>query len=283
MAAVDTSVEPLADQPRHALGARVLPQLFLGGRRSTLLIERNLLVYRHIWSVILSGFFEPVFYLLSIGVGIGELVGDIAGPGGRPIDYTTFVAPALLASSAMNGAVYESTMNIFFKLKFAKVYDAILATPVGVGDVALGEIAWCLIRGAVYSIAFFIVMVCMGLVESWWAVLVIPSAVLIGFAFAACGMAATTFMRSWTDFDLVTLAIVPLFLFSATFYPLSTYPDALQVVVQLTPLYHGVDLLRSLTLGDVGPDLLVHVAYLLVMGLVGLQIAGRRLERLLLT
>jgi len=283
MAAVDTSVESVADQPRPALRGRVLPSVFLGGRRSTLLIERNLLVYRHIWSVILSGFFEPVFYLLSIGVGIGELVGDVAGPGGQPIDYTTFVAPALLASSAMNGAVYESTMNIFFKLKFAKVYDAILATPVGVGDVALGEIAWCLIRGAVYSIAFFVVMICMGLVESWWAVLVIPSAVLIGFAFAACGMAATTFMRSWTDFDLVTLAIVPLFLFSATFYPLSTYPEALQVVVQLTPLYHGVDLLRSLTLGDVGPDLLVHVAYLLVMGLVGLQIAGRRLERLLLT
>ena len=283
MATVDTRFESVADERRGTLRARVLPSLFLGGRRSTLLIERNLLVYRHIWSVILSGFFEPVFYLLSIGVGIGELVGDIAGPGGRPIDYTTYVAPALLASSAMNGAVYESTMNIFFKLKFAKVYDAILATPVGVGDVALGEIVWCLIRGAMYSIAFFLVMIVMGLVESWWAVLVIPSAVLIGFAFAACGMAATTFMRSWTDFDLVTLAIVPLFLFSATFYPLSTYPDALQVVVQLTPLYHGVDLLRSLTLGDVGPDLLVHVAYLLVMGFAGLFVVSRRLDKLLLT
>jgi lipooligosaccharide transport system permease protein len=269
--------------PSRGLGSRVLPAVFVGGRRSKHLVERNLLVYRHAWQIILSGLFEPIFYLLSIGVGIGELVGKVPGPGGRPIDYTTYVAPALLASSAMNGAVYESTMNIFFKLKFAKVYDAILATPVGVGDVALGEIAWCLIRGALYAVAFFVVMLVGGLVESWWAIFVVPSAVLIGFAFAAVGMAATTYMRSWTDFDLVTLAIVPLFLFSATFYPLSTYPRGLQFVVQWTPLYHGVHLLRSLTLGDVHANLLVNVAYLAVMGFVGLRITGRRLERLLLT
>jgi lipooligosaccharide transport system permease protein len=278
-----TAVDAAPPEAPQGLAARVLPNVLLGGRRSLLLIERNVMVYRHIWQVIVSGFFEPLFYLLSVGVGIGELVGDITGPGGRPIDYTTWVAPALLASSAMNGAVYESTMNIFFKLKYAKVYDAILATPVGVGDVALGEIGWCLIRGAAYSLAFFLIMLVMGLVESTWAVLVVPAAVLIGFAFAACGMAATTFMRSWTDFDLVTLATVPLFLFSATFYPLATYPEGLQVVVQLTPLYHGVDLLRSLTLGDVGWDTLVHVGYLLTMGFIGLRITGRRLARLLLT
>jgi lipooligosaccharide transport system permease protein len=279
--AVDAAAVTTA--PRRPLTGRVVPTLFLGGRRSALLVERNLMVYRRIWLVVVSGFFEPLFYLLSIGVGIGELVGEVAGPGGRAISYTTFVAPAMLASSAMNGAVYESTMNIFFKLKYAKVYDAVLATPIGVGDVALGEISWSLLRGAAYAVMFFAVMLGMGLVESWWAVLVIPAAVLIGFAFAAVGMAATTFMRSWTDFDLVTLATVPLFLFSATFYPLSTYPGGLQLVVQFTPLYHGVDLLRSLTLGDVGPGLLVHVAYLTVMGLLGLQVAGRRLERLLLT
>jgi lipooligosaccharide transport system permease protein len=280
--ALDTPTTTAAPASR-GLASRVVPTLLLGGRRSKHLIERNVLVYRHAWQVILSGFFEPVFYLLSIGVGIGELVGKVPGPGGRPIDYTTYVAPALLASSAMNGAVYESTMNIFFKLKFAKVYDAILATPVGTGDVALGEISWCLIRGAIYAVSFFIVMLVGGLVESWWAVFVVPAAVLIGFAFAAVGMAATTYMRSWTDFDLVTLAIVPLFLFSATFYPLSTYPRGLQIVVQLTPLYHGVHLLRSLTLGDVHAVLLVHIVYLSAMGLIGLRVTGRRLERLLLT
>ena len=116
-------------------------------------------VYRRTWMIIVSGFFEPLFYLLSIGVGIGKLVGDVAAGRAHPIDYATFVAPALLASSAMNGAVYDSTMNVFFKLKHAKVYDAVLATPVGVRDVAVGEIAWALIRGAAVLVAFLVVMV----------------------------------------------------------------------------------------------------------------------------
>ncbi len=264
------------------LAARVLPPGLLGGRRALLLVERSLMVYRHTWIIIVSGFFEPLFYLLSIGVGIGALVGDVTGAGGRVVPYTTWVAPGLLASAAMNGAVYESTMNIFFKLKYAKTYDAVLATPLGVGDVAVGEITWALMRGAAYAVVFLAVMLAMGLVESWWAVFVVPGALLIGFAFASVGMAFTSFMRSWNDFDMVQLAVLPLFLFSATFYPLSVYPGALQVVVRLTPLYHGVALLRGLSLGDVGPDLLVHVAYLAAMGLAGLAVTSRRLARLLL-
>jgi hypothetical protein len=161
------------------------------------------MVYKHTWLIIFSGFFEPLFYLLSIGVGIGKLVGHVTGPGGHAIDYRAFVAPALLAASAMNGAVYESTMNIFFKLKYAHTYDAILATPVGVGDVALGEIAWSLFRGVLYSTGFLIVMAALGDVLSWWAILALPAAVLIGFGFASVGMACTTFMRSWQDFDFV--------------------------------------------------------------------------------
>ena len=116
-------------------------------RRAARLIERNVMVYRRIWMILVSGFFEPLFYLLSIGVGIGKLVGDVTLPDGQAIEYTAFVAPALLASSAMNGAVYESTMNVFDKLKWRKIYDAILATPVGAGDIALGEIGWALLRG----------------------------------------------------------------------------------------------------------------------------------------
>lgn len=265
-----------------ALVARVLPPSLTGGRRAALLVERNLMVYRRTWIIIVSGFFEPLFYLLSIGVGIGALVGDVTGAGGRVVSYTTWVAPGLLASAAMNGAVYESTMNIFFKLKYAKTYDAVLSTPMGVGDVAVGEITWALMRGAAYAVAFLVVMLAMGLVESWWAVLVVPGALLIGFAFAAVGMACTSFMRSWNDFDMVQLAVLPLFLFSATFYPLSVYPSGLQVLVRVTPLYHGVALLRGLSLGDVGPDLLVNVAYLAVMGTVGLAVTSRRLARLLL-
>jgi len=232
--------------------------------------------------MIVSGFFEPLFYLLSIGLGIGALVGAIPLGDGRTVPYTAFVAPALLASSAMNGAIYDSTFNVFFKLKYAKTYDAILATPVGVGDVAVGEIAWALIRGALYAGTFLLVMLAMGLVLSPWAILAFPAALLIGFAFGAAGMAATSFMRTWQDFDLVQLVILPLFLFSGTFYPLTTYPEPIRLLVELTPLYHGVDLVRGLTTGTLGPGMLVHVAYLAAMGLAGLAITARRLERLLL-
>ncbi len=246
------------------------------------MIARNARVVRRTWYVTASGLAEPVFYLLSIGIGIGKLVGAIRGPDGHLYPYATYVAPALLAASAMNGAVYESTFNVFFKLKYAKIYDAVLATPMQALDVARGEIATALLRGTLYSAVFVAMMAALGDVASGWAALALPAAVLIGFAFAAVGMAATTFMRGWTDFDLVQLVLLPLFLFSTTFYPLSTYPRWLQIVVECTPLYHGVVLERSLALGLIGWAALGHATYLAVMGVGGLSLAGRRIGHLLL-
>jgi lipooligosaccharide transport system permease protein len=254
----------------------------LGGRGSAHLIERHARAYRHAWVVLVSGFFEPLFYLLSIGVGIGALVGQVTGPGGRPVGYTSFVAPALLATSSMNGAVFDSTFNLFFRLKYAKFYDAALATPMRAEDIALGEIGWALIRGGLYAAAFMVIMLALGLAHSPWAAAALPAALLIGFAFAGAGMAATTFMRSWQNFEFVTLATLPMFLFSTTFYPLGVYPRPVQVVVECTPLYQGVALIRGLTLGVVGPGLLWHVAYLALLGVSGLHVAGRRVRKLLL-
>ena len=265
----------------HAL-ARALP-LPAGAGLARTLVERNARAFRHLWVVLVSGFFEPILYLFSLGVGLGALIGDVETGTGRVVEYAVFVAPALMASAAMNGAVFDSTFNVFFKLKYAKLYDSVLATPLGPRDVALGEISWALIRGLLYSVAFLIVATAAGVVTSWWALLAIPAASLIGYAFAAVGMAATTFMRSWQDFDYVQLALLPMFLFSATFYPLSTYPDGLQWVVQATPLYHGVALVRDLMLGEVAAGMLVHVAYLGAMGVIGTVFAARRIERLLLT
>ena len=239
-------------------------------------LERNLMVYRHTWTVIFSGFFEPLFYLFSLGIGLGHFVGRVHGVG-----YASFVAPALLASSAMNGAYYDST-NVFWKLKYARVYDAMLATPIGPPDVAVGETCWALFRGLLYSGAFLVTAAALGLVHSAWAILALPAAAAIGYAFAGVGVAATTWMRSWQDFEVLQLAILPMFLFSATFYPLSVYPEAIQVFVRLTPLYHGIHLLRSLTLGTVGPWQLGDLAYLLAMGTIGLLVAQRRIGRLLL-
>ena len=150
-------------------------------------------------------------------------------------------------------------------------------------DVALGQVIWALLRGALYAFAFTLVMFALGLMRSPWAVLVLPTAVLTGFAFATVGMAATTFMRSWQDFEYVMLVSVPLFLFSTTFFPLSVYPRWAAIIVEITPLYQSVTLMRGLTLGMVGPGLLWHVAYLGVMGVAGLYVAGRRVGRLLLT
>ena len=238
------------------------------------------LVYRRRWIYLVSGFFEPFFYLLSIGIG-PQPPRRAAPVDGQLVAYTAFVAPGLLASSAMNGAMFDSTFNIFFKLKIAKTYDAMLSTPLGVGDIALGELSWALLRGALYSGAFLLVMAVLGYVVTPWAVLCYPGAILISFAFAGAGMAGTTYMRSWQDFDMVSLAIIPLFLFSATFYPLSVYPGWLQGVVRCTPLYQGVALMRGFDLGDFSWSLLGHVAYLVAMG-VAPQRTSRRLARLLL-
>jgi lipooligosaccharide transport system permease protein len=282
------SEQSLSGQTLRQLPLRILPvplllarRAGLGGRGSAHLIERHARVYRHTWLILASGFFEPLFYLLSIGVGIGELVGKVTFAG-HSVGFTSFVAPALLATSAMNGAIFDSTFNIFFRLKYAKLYDATLATPMGPGDVALGEVGWALIRGGLYACAFMVIMLAMGLVHSAWSVLDIPVALLIGFAFAGAGMAATTFIRSWQDFEYVTLATLPMFLFSATFYPLSVYPRTIQLVVDCTPLYQGIALLRGLTLGVVSPGLLWHVLYLTVMATVGLAVASRRISKLLL-
>lgn len=262
-----------------ALTARVVPPFVPGS--AVRMLERSYLVYRRIWLLIFSGFFEPVFYLFSIGIGIGELVGDVT-VNGKAVEYAAFVAPALLGASAMNGAIYESTFNIFFKLRYGKVYDAILATPMEPRHIAVGEIAWSLGRGLIYAVAFLVVITGFGYVESAWAVMAIPAAVLIGFAFAAMGMTATTFMKSWQDFDLVNMVTLPLFLFSGTFYPLEVYPETFQVLTRFSPLYHGVELIRALTLGTFDISIVAHIGVLVGIGLVGMWIVSKRLNKLLL-
>ena len=228
--------------PRVTLGPRVLP---IFGSRHWRVVERNFLVYRRGWVVFVTGMLEPIFYLLSIGIGVGGLVGHFTLADGTRVGYVEFVAPAMLATSAMNGALFDATYNIFFKMKYAKLYDAMLATPLRPRDVARGEITWALLRGACYSARVHRGHARMGLVSSWWMLLALPTTLLIGYAFAGAGMALTTWMRSWQDFEFVQLAIMPMFLFSATFYPLSTYPGPVAWIVRCTPLYQGVSLLAG--------------------------------------
>jgi lipooligosaccharide transport system permease protein len=258
---------------------RVVPPLE-PHRRFLRMTERNIVGYARAWPVLLTGIFEPFLYLLSIGIGVGALVGDVAYSG-RQVPYETFVASGMLATAAMNGAVFDTTFNFFIRLKYAKLYDAVLSTPLEPNDVALGEVTWALLRGAFYSSAFLLTMVAFGLTESWWTVLALPVTILIGAAFASVGLAASTYMRSFLDFDFINLAITPMFLFSATFFPLEQYPDAVAAVVRFTPLYQGVALCRALTTGEVDAALLWHVAYLGAFVLVGVAVAGRRIDALL--
>jgi lipooligosaccharide transport system permease protein len=262
----------------EVLTTRVVPPLPKKWR-GRYLLERNLVATKSFWPVLLSGFFEPIFYLFAIGVGIGQLAGDVDFAG-TAVEYTAFVAPAMLAASAMNGAVFEST-NIFFKLKYGRIYESILSTPVEPIDVASGEIGWTLARGAMYSAAFMLVMAVMGLLESPLAILAFPATILIGFSFGAVATAAVTYMRTWQDLDLVSFVTLPLFLFSATFYPLDVYPPFLQVVSLLSPLYHGVVLVRGLTLGVLSWTMLINIGYLVILGVIGARITAVRVKTML--
>ncbi|TFD47067.1 ABC transporter [Cryobacterium sp. Sr8] len=234
------------------------------------------------WMIVVSGFFEPIFYLLSMGLGLGALIGTITTESGDEVPYAAFIAPALLAVSAMNGAIYDSTWNVFFKMQFAKLYEGMLSTSLGPLDVALGEISLALLRGGIYATGFMLVMQALGLNLSWWALLALPAVLLIAFGFASVGMAITSYMKTFQQMDWINLFLLPMFLFSATFYPLSVYPQGIQYVIQALPLWHGVELVRGLTTGLVGPGMLWHVLYYVVMILVGLVFTTRRLRVLFL-
>jgi lipooligosaccharide transport system permease protein len=252
------------------------------GRRAASVTERNVASLRSAyWVVLLSGFLEPVLYLFSIGVGVGALIGDLTLPGGRVVSYTEFVAPAMLAASAMTGALAETTFGFFGKMKFLRLYDAILATPVRPIEIALGELAWAMIRGSVYSAAFLAIMVAMDLTTPVRALLMLPATVLVGFAFGALGMTIATLIRSWQDFDLIGSGQFALFLFSGTFVPPTAYPAVLRWLVEVTPLYRSIDLIRALSTGTAGWWQVLDVVYLLAMFAICLTVAGRRMERLL--
>jgi lipooligosaccharide transport system permease protein len=266
------------EEPRRSSG---IGALYAHNARSV--VGRGLLATKSTnYLVVLSGFFEPVFYLLSMGLGLGALVGTVTGGNGQQVSYAAFIAPALLAISAMNGAVYDSTWNVFFKMQYAKTYEGMLTTSLGPLDVALGEIALALFRGAIYAVAFMVVMQALGLNLSWTAILALPAVLLIAFGFASLGMAITSYMKTFQQMDWVAFVLLPMFLFSATFYPLNVYPEVIQWIIQALPLWHGVELIRGLTTGALTIAMPWHVLYYVVMIVVGLIFTTKRLRALFL-
>jgi lipooligosaccharide transport system permease protein len=270
---------PVPPMPRPRAGG--IGALYAGNARAV--IGRGLLATKSSnWLIVVSGFFEPVFYLLSLGIGLGSLVGSVSTSTGAHVSYAAFIAPALLAVSAMNGAIYDSTWNVFFKMQYAKLYEGMLATSLGPLDVALGEIFLALLRGAVYAAGFMIVMQALGLNLAWTAILALPAVLLIAFGFASLGMAITSYMKTFQQMDWINFVLLPMFLFSGTFYPLSVYPQPIQWVIQALPLWHGVELVRGLTTGALDIAMLGHVLYYAVMIAIGLVFTTRRLRALFL-
>lgn len=255
----------------------------LYSRNARAVVGRGLMAAKSsTWLVLVSGFFEPVLFLLAMGVGMGSIVGTVEGPGGQEISYAAYIAPALLAVSAMNGAIYDSTWNVFFKMNFAKLYQGMLYTSLGPLDVAIGEIFLALLRGLLYATGFTAVMGVMGLLTSWWSLLVVPASVLIAFGFASFGMGITSFMKTFQQMDWINFFLLPMFLFSATFYPLSVYPQVIQWFIQAMPLWHGVELLRQISVGSFSPATAIHVGYYVVMIALGIMLTTGRLRRLFL-
>lgn len=265
----------IAEQRAGRLGDR-----YYAGR-SRAVVERSYIAFKSsTWFVILSGFIEPVLYLLSFGYGVGEYVGNIDSGTGKMVSYAAFIAPGLLATSAMNGAIYDSTWNVFFKLHESRLYHGMLATSLGPLDVALGEMAWALLRGLVYAMGFMIVVAPLGLIPSWWGVFAIPAAVLIAFGFAAFGMAITSYFKTFQQMGFINIALLPIFLFSGAFYPLTVFPGWTQALIKALPLWHAIELIRGLTLGALNMGLVTHVLYFLAMIGGGLFFTTRRLNAL---
>jgi lipooligosaccharide transport system permease protein len=249
--------------------------------RARVVLERSWIQFKSsAWMVVASGFIEPLLNLIVFGYGVGNFIGNIKLDNGISVSYASFVVPGLLASAAMMGAVMDSTWNVFFKMHEARLYNAMLATSLGPMDVAIGEIAWALLRGALYSTAFMAIVTPLGLIESWWGLLAIPAGAVIGFGFASLGMALTSYMTSFQHMGMINIVLLPITLFSGSFFPLSVLPNWLANIVYWTPLTQGIELMRSLTLGTVDGKIFIHLAYFSVFIAGGLYFTTRRLNAL---
>ena len=267
----------IAESRRGKLGSGVY------SGRARVVLERGYFALKSsTWMVVASGFVEPLIYLVAFGYGIGQFIEGTVDGNGNPISYAQFIAPALLATSAMNGAIYDSTWNVFFKMHFGRIYNGMLSTSMGTLDVALGEISWALLRGLAYAIGFMAIVTPLGLVPSGWGLLAIPASVLVAFGFAAVGMGITSYLKHRQQMQYIQLVMLPMFLFSGTFFPLDIYPEPVQWLIQALPLWQAIELIRGLTLGILNLAMLGHVLYFVVMIIGGLYFTTRRLTALFL-
>jgi len=249
-------------------------------------LQRNLWVYRRTWrGSILGSFLTPLLYLSAMGLALGQLVtAGTAAFEGYP--FVQFLGPGILAATCMQSAVFESTFPVLGKIAWRRNYEAILATPLDVRHLLAGELLWVGFRVLTISSVFLVVLTLFGIPRWPFAILAIPAAILMGFAFSSVIIAFAATQRNGEGFSWVFRFVInPLFLFSGTFFPLTQLPEPVQWVAALTPLYHGVALIRGTILNE--PAFLglwpLHVAYLLGMLAIGWYLAHKLLKRRLLS
>ena len=242
--------------------------------------QRNASIYRRTYKLnILPNFFEPLLYLVAMGLGLGAYLARIRG-----VDYIDFIAPGLVATAAMYGTSFEVTFNAFVKMQFGKVYDAVMATPLSIEDIGLGEILWGTTRSLIYGTIFLLIASAFGVVGSWLVVFAPLAIVLIGLLFSVIGLAFTAVIPLIDFYTYYwTLFITPMFLFSGIFFPLDRLPGWVEPVAWFVPLYQGVNLMRALVLtGDAGAAL-ASAAWLLVASallfVLPLNLLPRRLSK----
>ena len=245
-------------------------------------VEAGARVYRRTWrGSVISTFLNPILFLLAMGVGLGKLVDEGAGTATLDIPYLTFLAPGLLAAAAMQTAAGDASYPVMAGIKWRKTYEAALATPLAVTDLVVGHLGWIAIRLTFVTTVYSGIMTLFGATTVLQGMLAVPPAVLTGLAFAAPVMAYTARLKRETGLaTMFRFGIVPLFLFSGTFFPVEQLPAAIQPVAYATPLWHGVTLCRGLALGfDFPVHPLASVAYLAAWMAAGGWLAVRFMRR----
>ncbi|MGH3745552.1 MAG: ABC transporter permease [Mycobacteriales bacterium] len=250
-------------------------------------------VYAHQWrnytqtwrGTIYTKVLEPVLFLAAMGVGLGSLVNNHHHGGLAGLSYLDFVAPGLVAAAGMQTAAFEATWPVLGQIKWHRTYFGMLAGPLTVTDLVAGQLAWVATSIATSTGIYLAAAAAFGAVESWLAILAFPAAVLTGLAFAAPVAAFAATAQNDTSFSvLYRFGVVPLFLFSGTFFPITQLPRWMQYVAYGTPLWHGVALTRDLVVGQVRAlDDAGHLAYLVGLTVLGVVLARRTFARRLVT
>lgn len=243
-------------------------------------VEANARAYKRVWKgTVVTAFVNPVLFLLAMGMGFGSMVE--AGIG--DVSYIAFIAPGLLATTAMQTAALESTWPVMAGMKWRKTYQGALATPVGTDDLVTGNLAWIGARVGMACVAFALVAGILGVIGVGRMLATVPAGILTGLAFAAPLMAFTAVAKNENRLSSIfRFAIIPMFLFSGTFFPVAQLPDWLQPIAYFTPLWHGVDLVRSIAVGvSSETPAAIHVAYLALWTFAGWWAATRTFRRTL--